>query len=138
VAAGGGSIFAIGSTVAVHGQRRIPAAVTAKLAVTGLMRSIAVDYGPDRIRANTLVLGLVPHDEYTAITQGPIGEAFLRAGSLPFFGEPRDVAAAAVYLASDESRWVTGTELVVSGGISRAPDVLELLSAHLEGLEPSA
>ncbi len=132
--AGGGSIISMGSTVSLHGQRRLPAGIAAKMAVCGLMRSVAVDYGPDRIRANTLIPGLVPHDAYAIVTQGEIGQAVLGSQSLPFFGEPSDIANAAVFLASDEARWITGAEFVVSGGISRPPDLLGMLMEQLSKL----
>ena len=134
VKAGGGSVISIGSTVALNGQQQLPARIAAKLGVVGLMRSIAADYGKHLVRANTLTLGLVPHDDYLLMTKGELGAALLSANLLPFFGEPRDAGYAAIYLASDEARYVTGAELVVSGGVSRVPDVLELIGRQLQEL----
>jgi NAD(P)-dependent dehydrogenase (short-subunit alcohol dehydrogenase family) len=132
VEAGGGSIITIGTTVATLGQRGLAARTAAKSAAAGLMRSIAIDYGPSLVRANTVVLGLVPHDQYSFLDDGELGDAFRSVHALPFLGSPSDAADAVLFLASDESRWITGTEVVVSGGASRVPDVMELVLSKLE------
>jgi NAD(P)-dependent dehydrogenase (short-subunit alcohol dehydrogenase family) len=135
VEAGGGSIVSMGTTVATMGQRGFAARTAAKSAVSGLMRAIAVDYGPALVRANTIVLGLVPHDQYSFLADGELGAAFRSVHALPFLGAPEDAAEATLFLACDESRWITGTEVVVSGGASRVPDVMELVVAQLGAAE---
>jgi NAD(P)-dependent dehydrogenase (short-subunit alcohol dehydrogenase family) len=127
--AGGGSIVTIGSTTATIGQAHCSAYSTAKAAVSGLMRTIAVDYGPQRIRANTIQLGLVAHDGLSFLAEGDIGKLMLSVHALPFLGECNDAAMASLYLASDEAKWVTGAELSVNGGASRLPPWREAASS---------
>jgi NAD(P)-dependent dehydrogenase (short-subunit alcohol dehydrogenase family) len=114
---GGGAIVNISSAASTLGTPAMAAYSAAKAAVEALTRSIAVDYAPRAIRANNLVLGFVvsrPSHEAMA-TDPTIGPA-LRAMQLTRFGRPDDVAAAALFLASDEAEFITGTSLIVDGG----------------------
>jgi len=84
-----------------------------------MTRQLAVNYGKEDIRVNAIVVGFV----YTgspvmkAILEDPVRRAaFERNIMVPRFGEPADIAAGVVYLASDESKYVTGTELTIDGG----------------------
>jgi NAD(P)-dependent dehydrogenase (short-subunit alcohol dehydrogenase family) len=119
--AGGGSIINVSSVVGVVGARNRAAYSASKGAVTILTKSMALDHAPDKIRVNCICPGYVhteltenferdlPNlDEYLAYrkSQQPIGR----------FGEPQDIAPMAVYLASDESSWVTGSAMMVDGG----------------------
>jgi len=120
VRAGGGSIVNVASFVALVGCTVPQDAYTAsKGAVLSLTRSLAVQYGPQHIRANAICPGpiltpmlesLFPNEE----------ERLKRLNRIPLgrFGRPEDVVNAALYLASDESSWTTGTTFVVDGGIS--------------------
>ena len=120
IRAGGGSIVNVASFVALLGCTVPQDAYTAsKGAVLSLTRSLAVQFGPHHVRAN-------------AICPGPIETPLLREllrdqearrrrlSRIPLgrFGQPEDVVNAALYLASDESAWMTGTTFVVDGGIS--------------------
>ncbi|MDZ4279104.1 MAG: SDR family oxidoreductase [Dehalococcoidia bacterium] len=120
IEAGGGSIINVASFVALLGCTVPQDAYTAsKGAVLSLTRSLAVQLGPHNVRAN-------------AICPGPIETPLLREllsdeearqrrlGRIPMgrFGRPEDIVYAALYLASDESSWTTGTTFVVDGGIS--------------------
>ncbi|HMS79595.1 MAG TPA: SDR family oxidoreductase, partial [Burkholderiaceae bacterium] len=97
-----------------------------KAAVIQMSRVLAVQYAPHRIRVNTVVPGQLhtPMVEARLAGQRAGGdvEALLRQRQsripLPFMGDGRDTAHAALYLASDEARFVTGTEIVVDGGMS--------------------
>jgi NAD(P)-dependent dehydrogenase (short-subunit alcohol dehydrogenase family) len=119
--AGGGSIINIASFVALLGCSVPQDAYTAsKGAVLSLTRSLAVQFGPRGIRTNAICPGpvetpllmdwLVKDEEAKRIrlARNPTGR----------FGKPEEVAHMAIYLASDESRWTNGAQLVVDGGIT--------------------
>lgn len=118
---GGGSIINMGSESAFVGFPMHPAYCSSKAAVVHLTRSMAVRYAPERIRVNSLCPGTINTELYQEfLDQQPDPEAvnaeIVRLHPLGL-GEPADIAWAAVYLASDESRYMTGTPLSVDGGI---------------------
>jgi NAD(P)-dependent dehydrogenase (short-subunit alcohol dehydrogenase family) len=118
--AGGGSIINIGSFVALVGCTNPQDAYTAsKGAVLALTHSLAVQYGKDKIRANTICPGPV----LTPLTESLFPnetEKNKRLNRIPLgrFGRAEDIVWAGVYLASDESSWMTGQEFVIDGGIT--------------------
>jgi NAD(P)-dependent dehydrogenase (short-subunit alcohol dehydrogenase family) len=130
-AAGGGSIVNISSA---SGLRYTGAAqvgyASAKAAIIQLGRVTAVQYAPDRIRVNTVVPGQLhtPMVEARLAGQRAGGDVekllATRQARIPlgFMGDGRDTAYAALFLASDESRFVTGTEIVVDGGMTARCD----------------
>jgi len=115
--AGGGSIILVGSISALAGFTLAQDSYTcAKAALIGLAKSLSVQFGPDNIRCNIIHPGMV-------VT--PLQEPYLDeekqaaiAAEIPMrrLGAPRDIAGAALYLASDESSWMTGSEMVIDGG----------------------
>ncbi len=120
-AAGGGSIINIASFVALVGCSVPQDAYTAsKGALLSLTRSLAVQFAPKGIRTNAICPGpvetpllmdwLVKDEEAKRIrlARNPTGR----------FGKPEEIVHMAVYLASDESRWTNGAQLVVDGGIT--------------------
>jgi NAD(P)-dependent dehydrogenase (short-subunit alcohol dehydrogenase family) len=118
IEAGGGAIVNIGSTSALLGDPVPQDAYTAsKGAVVSLTRSLAVQFGPDGIRANCIHPGFVDTPMQTVRTSDPrwVTET-VSAIPLRRLGRPRDVVAAALFLASDEAAYITGAELVVDGG----------------------
>jgi NAD(P)-dependent dehydrogenase (short-subunit alcohol dehydrogenase family) len=127
LAQGGGTIVNMSSTSATRwtGAAQIAYAAT-KAAVIQFSRVLAVQYAKQGIRVNTVVPGQLhtPMVEVRLAGQRAGGdtEALLRQRQaripLPFMGDGRDTANAALFLASDESRFVTGTEIVVDGGMS--------------------
>jgi NAD(P)-dependent dehydrogenase (short-subunit alcohol dehydrogenase family) len=127
LAQGGGTIVNMSSTSAMRwtGAAQIAYAAT-KAAVIQFSRVLAVQYAKQGIRVNTVVPGQLhtPMVEVRLAGQraGGDAEALLRQRQaripLPFMGDGRDTANAALFLASDESRFVTGTEIVVDGGMS--------------------
>ena len=119
-AAGGGSIINIASFVALVGCTVPQDAYTAsKGAVLSLTRSLAVDYGREGIRANAICPGpiLTPLMETLFASEA---EKNKRLNRIPLgrFGRAEDIVWAGVFLASDESSWMTGASFVVDGGIT--------------------
>ena len=118
--AGGGSIINIASFVALLGCTIPQDAYTAsKGGVLALTRSLAVQYGRNSIRANAICPGPIETPLLLQILSDP-AKRELRLNRIPLgrFGRPEDVVYAGLYLASDESSWVTGTTFVVDGGIT--------------------
>lgn len=124
---GGGSIVNIASASGTRytGAPQVGYAAS-KAGVIQLSRVVAVQYAPHGIRVNTVVPGQLhtPLVEARLAGQrmgGDVGkllESRLARTPLGFAGDGRDTAYAALYLASDEARWVTGTEIVVDGGMT--------------------
>ena len=115
--AGGGSIINIGSVFSLVGARNRVAYAASKAAVLGLTRAMALDHAGENIRVNCICPGMV---ETEMIAQFNADETArkqrLAMHPLGRFGQPGDVAGLAVFLASDESAWATGTAFPVDGG----------------------
>lgn len=114
-----GSLINIASIMAHRGLRQLTAYSATKGAVTALTRGLAVEYAPFNIRVNALCPGFV----VTALTQRALSnpgiqKALIDSTPLRRFGKPEEIAAAAVFLASDEASYITGAELAVDGGMA--------------------
>ena len=116
ISAGHGSIVNISSLTSTRATGGLDAYTAAKAAINGLGRSIALEYGSSNIRCNTIVPGLVVPEDQDEL-RAPLIKAITRHQILQT-GRPIDVAYAATYLASPESKFVTGVLLPVDGGIS--------------------
>ncbi|MEU9265791.1 SDR family oxidoreductase [Streptomyces sp. NPDC048251] len=121
VASGGGSIINFASVNAFRASATfgMVAHCAGKSAVLGLTRQLAVEGGPSGIRANTISPGMVrtPATESAGAHDGAAREALLARIPLGRVGTPEDIAWCAVYLASQESAWVTGGNFPVDGGV---------------------
>lgn len=134
--AGNGSIINISASSSKLAQPARPAYQASKGAINALTRQMAVDYGKENIRVNAIIVGFIftGSPEMTAILADPsLRAAFERNVLTPQLGEPADIAAGATYLASDESKYVTGTQLTIDGGALCHQPVPELDFDALRG-----
>ena len=115
----GGSIIHTSSVTGITGVRGRAAYSSAKAAIVGLTRNMALDYAGRRIRVNCVCPGFVRTPFIAAILADVERTRRLTAlHPLGRLGEPQDIASALLFLASDESSWITGHALVVDGGFS--------------------
>ena len=118
---GGGSIILISSQLAFAGGRRNAAYLASKGAVTSLARTMAVDHAPEGIRVNAIVPGAIRtpllESGFTR-AEDPVAARAWSVSRHPLgrLGEAEEVAQAALFLASDESSFTTGSCLMVDGG----------------------
>lgn len=121
----GGSIIFTSSVAASRGDPGVYAYITAKHALTGLMRSLSKELAPRGIRVNTVNPGPIDNGFQKRVEDG-LGEEIGRDGT-EFFNEiipmgrhgtPDEIARSVLYLASDQSSFTTGTQLAVDGGMS--------------------
>jgi gluconate 5-dehydrogenase len=118
--AGGGRVVVTSSVSAVHGMRLRTVYSATKAALSGLVRSLAIEWGPLGITVNAVGPGIIrtrllhryiedhPEQVAAAIANTPLGR----------LGEPDDVAEVVAFLASDDARFITGQTLFVDGGLS--------------------
>lgn len=119
--AGGGSIINLSSIYGLVGGADVPPYHASKGAVRLMSKTDALIYAPDRIRVNSIHPGFImtPMVEHFLDDSGAADEARVAVDALHplgHIGEPDDIAWGVVYLASDEAKFVTGSELVIDGG----------------------
>jgi NAD(P)-dependent dehydrogenase (short-subunit alcohol dehydrogenase family) len=114
--AGGGAIVNVSSLAAIRTGSGLPYETT-KAALLGLARSVAVTHARDKIRVNTILPGLIN----SSMVRRLVGDREERvAPRIPMRrqGTPWEIAKAIVFLLSDDASYITGTELIVDGGLS--------------------
>jgi NAD(P)-dependent dehydrogenase (short-subunit alcohol dehydrogenase family) len=118
-ASGGGSIVNIASVLSMVGARNRVAYAASKGAVMAMTKAMALDHAAENIRVNCICPGIVA-TEMVARFNLDENARRQRVAMHPMgrFGQPEDVASTAVFLASDESGWTTGSVITVDGGYS--------------------
>ena len=147
-ARGGGSIINTASIAGLQGGLAAATYAVAKAGVIQLTRKAAAECASDQIRVNTVCPGFIATPIFgndMGLARGvadamaqELDQAFKTLQPLPYAGLPQDIAEAALYLASYSARFVTGTEIVIDGGLLIKPrldvrlDAPESISAMLE------
>ena len=115
---GGGSIVNMSSGAALSGDRTRLAYGVSKSGVHTLTMYVATSEGKRGVRANTIVPGLILTDAARAHLSEDIIDGLGRATLTPYLGQPKDVADLVVFLASEQSRYITGQMISIDGGMS--------------------
>ena len=115
----GGSIVNISSVAGIISPASASVYASTKAAVDSVTRSLAKEFGPRKIRVNSINPGLVITEgvESVGFDAGDFRKHFESLSPLGRVGLPEDISPAAVFLASAESSWITGETLVVAGGV---------------------
>lgn len=135
LARGGGSIINTASNSGVAGDLARIAYGTSKGGIITMSKYIATQYGKQNIRCNSVSPGVVLTAALEATVPG-LKEVIQRHILTPEFGTPDDIAALVAFLASEESRYITGENISISGGgLSHQPhyaDLLDMMEQHLQ------
>ena len=127
----GGSIVNIGSMASINGDISSTAYACAKAGVDMLTKSVALQYGKKGIRCNCVRPGLIVTPENDANVPPFVKDIFLSNIMVNRYGCPEDIGHLCVYLASDESAYVTGQVMTVDGGLnSHVPTVAQFKSLN--------
>lgn len=114
---GSGNIINFGSIASFMGRPNRVAYVAAKAGVLGLTRAMAADLSGKNIRVNTIAPGMIASPFNQSFAEASdTGPAWAQENLIGRWGQPEDITGAAVYLASDESSFVTGSEIKIEGG----------------------
>ena len=118
-AAGGGSIINIASVLSLLGARNRVAYASSKGAVMAMTKAMALDHAAENIRVNCICPGIVTTEMVARFsTDENARKQRIAMHPMGRFGQPEEIASAAVFLASDESGWTTGSVMTVDGGYS--------------------
>jgi NAD(P)-dependent dehydrogenase (short-subunit alcohol dehydrogenase family) len=121
IAAGGGSIINTSSLAGLLGVGNVHAYTAAKGGVISLTRAVAMSYAKDKVRCNVICPGAVDTPMMAHVLHSEnrrLREGYERGHPIGRVGTPEDIAGMALYLASDESSWVTGSVFTIDGGNS--------------------
>lgn len=133
---GGGSVIMTGSGKGLQGDLTNTAYGVTKAGLINLAKNVATQYGKQGIRSNILVVGLVMTETLDRTIPPPLQEVFKSHHLTPYLGAPAHVANAALFLASDESAFVTGQELFVDGGFTAHTPIYAELQAMMAAHPP--
>jgi len=115
---GGGSIVNMSSGASLKGDRTRTSYGVSKAGVNALTMYVATSHGKQGVRVNTIVPGLIITDAVRAhLTEGMLS-VLGRSTLTPYLGQPGDIADLVVFLASEESRYITGQMITIDGGMS--------------------
>jgi NAD(P)-dependent dehydrogenase (short-subunit alcohol dehydrogenase family) len=114
---GFGRIVSVGSVAATHGAGGQVAYATAKAALAGMTRTLAIEGGRNGVTANLLELGLVETERVETEIDPVIRERLVRNTAIGRAGTPEEVARVIAFLCSEESAYITGAVIPVSGGL---------------------
>ena len=115
---GGGSIINMSSGASLKGDRTRTAYGVSKAGVNTLTMYVAAGHGKKGVRVNTIVPGLIITDAVRAHLTEPILASLGKSTLTPYLGEPDDIAHLVLFLASQESRYITGQMIAIDGGMS--------------------
>ena len=116
---GGGKAIVISSIAGIKGSDVLGAYSISKTADLGLVRSLAVEWGPKNITVNALCPGIIKTDFAKALWDNPeILESVEKNAPLKRIGTPDEVAGAAILLASSSGGFITGQKIVMDGGVT--------------------
>jgi NAD(P)-dependent dehydrogenase (short-subunit alcohol dehydrogenase family) len=131
--AGGGAVVNISSAASILGTAGLDTYTAVKGAINTLTRSIAVEYAPDNIRCNCIVSGMVLSSPGAfKMMEDPVIGGATKAMHLTRLGLPEDIANAALFLASDEAAFITGTLIPVDGGSTCRMPVPDISAARID------
>jgi NAD(P)-dependent dehydrogenase (short-subunit alcohol dehydrogenase family) len=117
LASGRGRVISMASITPIRGEARTVAYAASKGGVIGMTKALSREVAHRGVTVNAIAPGYMLTDQTAAVFGGEHREAILGQVTMGEFGRPEDVAGAAVYLASEAARYVTGQVLVVDGGV---------------------
>ena len=115
---GGGKIINLGSMYSYFGSGLVPSYSAAKGAIVQLTKSMAIELAPHNIQVNAIAPGWVKTDMTAAVRETPMSDEIVARTPAGRWGEPKEMAGTAVYLASPAADFVTGVTIPVDGGYS--------------------
>lgn len=118
IAQGGGSIIHSASGFGVQGESTLTAYGSSKAALIQLNRMIATQYGKQNVRSNCMVIGFVLTETAVETTPDVVKDILLSHHLTPQLGQPEDIANLVAFLASDESKFITGASIPIDGGFT--------------------
>jgi len=131
--AGGGSIISTSSVASFLPSAYGAAYAAAKGGVISLTRAAALQLGQDKIRVNCICPGAINTPIWGALPgfsdATAVAQLLDHAQTIPRVGRPQDIASMVLFLASDESEWVTGQAMIVDGGLTVGPNTSALAAA---------